>query len=155
SAWDDVVRILDAERQRGHAFLVAGLPYDEMREAVPPLINQIRDGARRIDRIIADLKDFARPGPRVRMHVKLNDVVAHVVRLLRQLIHQRTDRFELVLESTALALYGDPQQVEQVVVNLVINALEALPDRTRGVTVTTARDLPANTVVFEVRDEGV
>jgi signal transduction histidine kinase len=52
-------------------------------------------------------------------------------------------------------LLGDRQHVEQVVVNLVINALEALSHRSAGVTVTTAFDAAASTVSLEVRDEGV
>jgi signal transduction histidine kinase len=41
------------------------------------------------------------------------------------------------------------------VVNLVTNALEALPDRRCGVTVATAFDAIKRQVVIEVRDEGV
>jgi signal transduction histidine kinase len=45
--------------------------------------------------------------------------------------------------------------VEQIVVNLLTNALEALPDRTYGVTVTTAFDAAARRVTLAVCDEGV
>jgi polar amino acid transport system substrate-binding protein len=44
--------------------------------------------------------------------------------------------------------------LEQVVVNLLTNALEALPDRTRGVTVTTAFEAAARRVTLAVWDEG-
>jgi signal transduction histidine kinase len=52
-------------------------------------------------------------------------------------------------------LRGNAQHVEQVVVNLLTNALEALPDRQCGGTVTTACDAAEHRVVPEVRDEGV
>jgi signal transduction histidine kinase len=50
---------------------------------------------------------------------------------------------------------ADAQHVEQIVVNLLTNALEALPDRKHGVTVTTAFDAAERSVLLEVRDEGV
>ena len=49
---------------------------------------------------------------------------------------------------------GNPQQIEQVIVNLVGNALEALPDSSRGIAVSTRWEADARCVVLEVRDEG-
>jgi signal transduction histidine kinase len=155
STWDDVVNILDSHRREGHEFSIGGLPYDEMRRTVPPLIRQIGDGARRIERIILDLKDFARPRSRVTERYELNDVVHRALRLLTHVIQRRTDHFQVELGPDLPPLSGDSQQVEQVVVNLVINALEALPDRTGAVKVTTRFDAETDTAVLEVRDDGV
>jgi signal transduction histidine kinase len=91
----------------------------------------------------------------VRGSFQLNDVVGHAVRLLTHVIQKRTDHFRVELASNLPLLEGDPQQVEQVVVNLVINALEALPDRTGAVTLTTGFDAEEARVRVEVRDDGV
>jgi polar amino acid transport system substrate-binding protein len=53
------------------------------------------------------------------------------------------------------SLTGDEQHVEQIVVNLLTNAAEALPDRKHGVTVATSFDDGEHGVILEVRDEGV
>jgi polar amino acid transport system substrate-binding protein len=45
--------------------------------------------------------------------------------------------------------------LEQVVVNLLLNACQALPDRERGIVVATFLDPGCRQVVLEVRDEGV
>jgi signal transduction histidine kinase len=155
SAWDDVVDVLDVHRQEGHEFSIARLSYEEMRETIPPLIRQIGDGARRIERIIGDLKDFVRPGPRAREPFQLNDVATHAVRLLQHVIRKRTDQFRLDLAANVPLVRGDAQQIEQVIVNLVINALEALPERSAAVTVRTASDAETNMVSCEVEDDGV
>jgi len=155
-AWADAVDILDAHRREHGEFPVAGLSYAEMRGTIPALLQEVHDGAERVDRIVADLKDFARPqtrGTRRRFHV--NDAVQRAIRLLAHSIRTRTDQFEVALASDVPAIDGDAQQMEQVVVNLVTNALEALPDRKRAVRVTTAHDGTRRAVVLEVSDEGI
>jgi signal transduction histidine kinase len=154
-AWEDAVAVLDSCRPPGNQFSLAGLPYAEMRETVPSLIRQIRDGSRRIERIIADLKNFSRPGSAAHEPFQLNVVVDHALRLLTHIIQARTDRLHVVLAENLPPLFGDPQQVEQVVVNLVINALEALPNRQAGVTVRTSFQPDVHAVSLEVSDEGV
>jgi PAS domain S-box-containing protein len=155
-AWDDAVDILDTYARENGPFTLGGLPYAEMRDTIPALVHGVHDGALRIERIIADLKDFARP--RVRgghTVVQLNDAVQRALRLLAHLIRQRTDHFHVHLAQGLPSLWGDTQQVEQVVVNLLTNALEALPDRRHGVTVTTAYGTAERCILLEVRDEGV
>ena len=115
----------------------------------------MHDSARRIDRIIEDLKDFARPAPRAPTALQVNDAVQRALRLLAHLIKKHTDHLHVDLASGLPSVRGDAQHVEQIVVNLVTNALEALPDRRCGVTVATAFDAAERRVVLEVRDEGV
>ena len=87
--------------------------------------------------------------------MQVNDAVQRALRLLAHLIQQRTDHVHVDLAQCLPSVRGDAQHVEQIVVNLLTNALEALPDRRRGVTVTTARDTAQRCVLLEVRDEGV
>lgn len=155
-AWGDALEILDARQRERGEFSLAGLGYAEMRATIPTLLRELQDGARRVERIVRDLKDFARPSARGTRHpFALNDAVERALRVLAHPIRTRTRRFEVSLARDVPVLEGDVQQIEQVVVNLVMNALEALPDRERGVRVTTAFDPGGGAVVLEVRDEGV
>ena len=87
--------------------------------------------------------------------MQLNEAVERALRLLAHLVKNRTDRLHVGLAQGLPSLPGDAQHVEQIVVNLLTNAVEALPDRKRGVTVTTSFDASKRCVVLEVRDEGV
>jgi len=156
TAWDDAVDILDTYEQDNGTFSLAGLPYTEMRDTVSTLVRNMHDGALRIERIIDDLKDFARPRVRgVHTIVQVNDAVQRALRLLGHLIKRHTDHLHVDLAQSLPSVRGDAQHVEQIVVNLLTNALEALPDRRHGVTVTTAHDTAERCVLLEVRDEGV
>lgn len=155
-AWGDALTILDDYQARNGAFAIGGLPYAEMRESIPTLVRDIHDGALRIDRIVDDLKDFARPRPlSARATFQLNDTVEQAARLLAHVIAKRTARFELKLGDNLPLLHGDAQQVEQIIVNLMVNALEALADRDKAVCVSTDFDSGRGCVVLSVVDEGV
>jgi polar amino acid transport system substrate-binding protein len=123
--------------------------------AVPTLIGDIHDGARRIERFIDDLKHFSRPHARgAGNRLNLNDAVGRALRLLSHLIKSRTDHLNVALAQQLPDIIGDQQHVEQIAVNLLTNAVEALPDENRCITVTTAFDAAARAVVLKVRDEG-
>jgi len=153
-AWNDALEILDAHRRDTGDFSLSGLAYAEMRDSIPTLVEDIHDGARRIERIISDLKGFARPPSGGADMFSPNQAVERAVRLLAHAIKSRTNRFHVDLSADVPPVPGDAQHVEQVVVNLILNALEALPSRDRGVSVRTSSDEAERCVVLEVRDEG-
>jgi signal transduction histidine kinase len=155
-AWADALEILDSRQREQGEFSLAGLGYAEMRATIPTLLQEVQDSAGRIERIVRDLKDFARPpAGGSREPLVLNDAVQRALRLLAHSIRTRTHRFEMTLASDIPVMEGDVQQVEQIVVNLVMNALDALPDQDRMVCVTTAFDPEERAVVLQVCDEGV
>jgi polar amino acid transport system substrate-binding protein len=109
-----------------------------------------------VKRIVEDLKDFARQGdPALRDGVVLGDVVQTAVRLVEALITKSTHRFELDLARALPPVRGNPQRLEQVLVNLLVNACQALPDPSRGIRVRTFLDPVRGAVCAEIRDEGV
>ena len=75
--------------------------------------------------------------------------------LVRNLLDKCTARFTLDLDSSLPRVTGNFQQLEQVVINLLTNACQALPDRDRGVAVATRFHAASARLSLEVRDEGV
>jgi PAS domain S-box-containing protein len=154
--WAAALPILDAYSQRTSDFLLGGLPYAEMRDMLPLLIQDLHAGAQHIEGIINDLRNFARPGARrVRETVCLNDVVQRSVRLLRHLILGKTTHFQVALAESLPSVWGDAQHLEHVVVNLMVNALESLPDSACSVRVSTRYVTEEHGVILEVADRGV
>ncbi len=154
-AWLDAQEILDAHRDAHGDFEVAGLPYSRMRGELTRLLDEALDGARRIKRIVEDLKGFSRREDAQRAEViDVNAAVRAALRLVDPSVKKATRRLDVRLAEGMPWVRGDGQRLEQVVVNLVLNACQALPDPGRGITVTTAWDAAAHRVVVEVRDEG-
>ena len=153
-AWGDAESILEDYHRENGEFLIGGLPYAEMRETVPDLIRDMHAGAQRIERIVDNLKNFARPRQQaVQATLQVNDAVQRAVNLLRHRMSPEID-FRVDLSEGLPTLQGDAQQIEQVVVNLVTNALEALPEEGGQVTVATRYNQSDRLVEIEVRDTG-
>jgi polar amino acid transport system substrate-binding protein len=153
----DALEVLDARRaELGDDFTLAGLPYERMREELPRILDEMHAGARRIKHIVADLKDFARreDAPPL-VAVDINAVASASVRLVDASIRKATRRFSVELAPDLPKVRGNAQRIEQVVVNLLLNACQALPDPLRAVRLVTRHDAASGEVVLQVIDEGI
>jgi polar amino acid transport system substrate-binding protein len=84
--------------------------------------------------------------------LSLNDVVTSSLRLLGNHIRKATSRFHTALSPELPLVSGNARRLEQVLVNLVINACQALDDVDRSIAIVTGR---TDTHVFvRVTDEG-
>ena len=156
SAWEDAVPVLDAYHRENGEFSLGGLPYSEMREVVPKLAAGISDASARIKAIVWNLKDFARQDvSRGQAPVRVNDAVRMAVTILNHEILRATHRFEVAYGEDLPPVMGSAQQLEQVVINLLNNALQALPSNQRGIRVSTRLAPETGEVEVCVADEGV
>jgi len=155
-AWQDAERIL-AEYRREHGdFPLGGLPYSEMREIVPKLLQGITDASWRIRNFVGDLKGFALTGTRDReCEVRVHEIIRSSVGILSHEIRKRCSRFQVDEAPGSLVVRGCRQELEQVLINLILNSLEALPDRDRAIQVSASTNESEGVVEIVVRDEGV
>ena len=93
------------------------------------LLDAIREEAGRIDRIVRGLLDYARPGDTEIAPTPPGDVVAGVRRLLESQgkLEGVQDVWEIGEDVPAVVM--NPHRFEQVMVNLLLNALDALASR--------------------------
>ncbi|MBC6903997.1 PAS domain S-box protein [Saccharophagus sp. K07] len=109
-----------------------GMSIDEIMSAMPELLADIKASCRRIDRIVKDLKDFSRPRDNAEfLPLDLNQVIEKTQSLLSSTLDKRKIRLEYDLAAELPQISGDSQQLEQILINLVSNALDAV-DETNG-----------------------
>lgn len=155
-SWQAAKPILEDYYRENGNFLLGGMMYSEMRENIPKLFSGILEGSERIKQIVADLKDYVRPDTSdLNQPVDLNTVIQSALSLLSNMVRKSTDRFSVDLEKNLPLVKGNFQRIEQVVINLVQNACQALPDRKKGIRVSTRWDETNRKVVLQVQDEGV
>lgn len=155
-AWADITKAIERCYDDTADIMLAGLPYRQAHTRITALIGDIRSGALRIQKIVDDLKSFSRPGEHNRSsQLHLNDVIQRSLDLLKHVIAKKTNRLGIDLSHDLPPVTGDPLQLEQVIVNLLMNALEALPDKDHGITVSSRWDKKQRRVEIGVRDEGI
>jgi two-component system NtrC family sensor kinase len=76
--------------------------------------------------IIRGLLDFARPTPPSRKPTDLNEVVRHAVAVVMNQLHMSHVNLALELAEDLPSAYADANQIQQVMVNLLLNAADAL-----------------------------
>ena len=154
-AWNDALTILREYHRENGEFFIGGVPFSTMENHFPQLLAGINDGARRISDIINNLKTFTRQD-RVAMerNVNLNKVVHSAVSLLHYEFVKHTEHFHLDLADGIPPVVGNRQQLSQVVINLLMNACQALTSKHQGIWLTTSYDKSSGTVTITVRDEG-
>ncbi len=119
------------------------------------MLDDMLAAARRIKHTVEDLKDFARREDAPRLEpIDLNEVARAAARLVSNAIRKATSRFETDLAAGLPRVRGNARRIEQVVVNLLLNACEALPRPDRAVRLVTRADPARGLVVLEVQDEG-
>jgi signal transduction histidine kinase len=87
----------------------------------------IGEQASRIARIIQQLLDYTRRGPPTRGPVDLNALARGTLVLLEHQIEKRRVQVEVV-EDDVPPIYGAAGQVQQVCLNLMLNAIQAMPE---------------------------
>jgi len=80
----------------------------------------------RIDRIIRGLLDYARPRPATAPPIDINDIVRSVVDLLARQGAFEGVQVDLELTRQELHIHGDRHDLEQLFVNLLLNAVDAM-----------------------------
>jgi PAS domain S-box-containing protein len=139
--------------QAAQSFLAARPP--DLREVAEALADIVEDDTRAAD-VINRVRTLLRRGELRKDALDVNEVVREVLGLLHSEIVQRDVSVELDLCSHPTAVLADRVQLQQVMMNLLMNALEALgdaPGDAGHVMVRTTLDQPSEMLV-EICDSG-
>jgi len=82
------------------------------------------------------------------------DLFENLHHLMQPTLAQKNIELEVILKDPDLFLEADPSLVEQVLINLVVNAVEALKDITSPRIVLSAGVAPSNKIIIKVADNG-
>jgi PAS domain S-box-containing protein len=155
-AWENAMPILETYYEENGDFIVGGMKFSEMRENIPALFTGISDGSKRIKRIVDDLKNYVRDDTAdLTQTVDINAVLKSAVSLLANLLKNATHKFSVAYGKNLPLLKGNFQRLEQVMINLIQNACQALSNNDKGIFISTANDNQQSNIVITIRDEGV
>jgi PAS domain S-box-containing protein len=112
----------------------------------------IGEGIERLRHVVGSMLDLHRTPAAPQMAVNLNDTIEKVLALVRQQTTEHSVRVRTELALNLPAVTGSPQEIQQVLLNLALNAIEAMPE---GGDLTFGTRDAGESVVVTVRDTGV
>src|SRR5437867_5756495 len=127
----------------------------DLREFHDLLADIVADGRRAGD-VIRGIQTMVKKGGPTRQHVNLNDLVANVVRMINPNAMHHSCEVQSLLEPDLPPIEADPIQLQQVLINLVINAFDAMRNTSlsrRKVVIATERN-GDGAICMSVRDYG-
>jgi signal transduction histidine kinase len=89
----------------------------------------IQTEVKRLESFLGELRDFLRPAQPTKQEIDLNQVIREVKALMEEAIQEKGIRLEDRLHPNLPPVEADPNQLKQVLLNLVKNALEATEDQ--------------------------
>ncbi|MCP4682807.1 MAG: PAS domain S-box protein [Desulfobacterales bacterium] len=126
------------------------------------LLTKMEDNVDRASRIINHMRQFARKSETDLKYIRVNEVLERAFEIFSQQLKVRGIELIQDLEDNLPGIMADPGRLEQVFINLLVNARDAIEEKSK----TTGRDMEENRitirtrsddkdVIVEVRDTGV
>jgi signal transduction histidine kinase len=132
-----------------------GLQFSFLKEKLPYLLGEMLLNADKIRQLTADMKAFSQQQiVGVTEPVDLNQVVESALRLTNYPLHQATTDLRIELAEELPTVQGRRHQLEQVVVNLLLNAAQALTSAVQAIRVSTSFNADEKQIVLDVVDRG-
>jgi signal transduction histidine kinase len=129
-------------------------PVPELAE-VRACVEQIVTQGRRAGDVVQRLRALSKNGEPQRARLSINDVIGEAVTLVERELDEHAISWKLKLEPGLPEVSGDRVQLQQVIINLVVNAVHAMePAAVREMCVESLRS-PAGLVHISVSDCGV
>ncbi len=153
--WKDAEKVFQKYYESQGNFFLGGVSFTEIKDMVPRILTGNIEGAVRISNIISGLKDFSRQKDTRQMgRIDINKVINFAISILNKQIKNHTNAFRLELGENIPEVVGNSQQIEQVIINVVQNALQALPNRKSAVHLSSLLDKESGFIKVKVKDEG-
>jgi two-component system NtrC family sensor kinase len=128
--------------------------YDSLsREQRLELMGSVEEETKRIEEIVRNLLDFAKPKAADLKETDINSTVQKSVKLMRNTLDISNIELDLSLDSSVPHVFIEEPQIQQVLVNLILNAVQAMSPRGKLFLKTRAGG-GGGTVIIEVRDTG-
>lgn len=125
---EDLLPVLDTYAGDHPEFEISTMPYTEFREDVFRLLGNLENGTAKISSFVSNLREFSRVGKGTgfRDWVDLREVIERGVAICRNRLNRTVRTFRWNVPEDLPPVFTDPGAIEQLVINLLINASAAV-----------------------------
>ena len=127
---------------------------DEKRQEITGCLDLIEGESKRCGDLVKNMLTFSRSAPMNLEWTNVNTIVDRCLRLVQHQLELGSVQLQVDLAEDVPMLHCDPSQVEQVLLALIMNAIDAMPRG--GNLLLRSRSLPqSRQVELQVRDDGM
>lgn len=153
--WADVRPLLKIASDGNQHRKFGGYDLDFLENQFLQLIVDMDMAASRISKIVKDLKNFSRRSQiRDKAPINLNAAVTAAVRLAKTTIRKSGVKLSLNLSDDLPQIQGNLTSIEQVALNVIINAIQAIDHDEGRIAILTGEDRAEGNVYIAVHDNG-
>jgi signal transduction histidine kinase len=154
-AWAAFTPALDEHFNTHKDARVCHMSYPDLSRRIEMMLTAMEDSAARIKRIITELTDFSRPpGQDMNALIDINLVVTKSLDLAHSILKKATHHLSVDLAADVPKIPGNAQRLQQVMINILVNAGQALENPEQFIHVKTIHPPGSGFVVIEVTDSG-
>jgi PAS domain S-box-containing protein len=153
--WKDLLSLVEecAEKEPGRRY--GGLYFGFLKENLDQLISDMDIAANRVAAIVKGLKDFSRKTSSMeKQKVNINIAVENAIRLAGSTVKKSGITLALGLTPNLPSINANLQNLEQIILNLLINAVQAIEHNYGEIRITTSYNKHQGAVVLSVQDNG-
>lgn len=153
--WSDVEKAISKLSGVAESLTFGGLSLSEITDMIPKMLKGNFEGCLRISNIISGLKDYTRSGDSDNFEeFDINKRIEFSTAILGSEIKKYTNNFNLDLGKDLPAVRGNRGKIEQVMINIIQNALFSLNRRSDGIFISSGFEKNSNELKIVIRDEG-
>ncbi|MDY7030437.1 MAG: PAS domain S-box protein [Thermodesulfobacteriota bacterium] len=153
--WEDFDPILEEFSEMKPKMRYGGLTYDFLKENLPLLLSDTDMAANRMARIVSDFKNFAKQSNVIdKEPIQINTAVENAIRLVGSTLKKSSIDLKLCLQDNLPHIEGNLQSIEQIVLNLTLNAAQAIDHERGEIEVFTGFDEKDGRIFVSISDNG-
>ncbi len=154
--WDIFKPILNSYASVHPDWKKGNMSLNELMEDMHEIIDAIKIGSDRINRVVKNLKDFARLDETVHTRpVNVNEAIQNTLTIVGAQLRKSVGEIDFRPAENLPEIQGHFQKLEQVVANILVNAAEFVPDKGAGrVSITTRYLDRLRSIVIQIEDNG-
>ena len=153
--WVDLLPILMERKQIEPERKFGGFAYDFLTDNLDQLIADMEMAAHRIAKTVSDLKNYSRQSNVAeKMPLQVNSAVKNALRLAQSTLRKSDVNIRLNLADDLPDIEGNLQSIEQIILNITINAIHAVHHSRGEIEITTGLRIKDGMVYIRITDNG-
>jgi CheY-like chemotaxis protein/two-component sensor histidine kinase len=153
--WSDLLPVLMEKKERVPHQKFGGFTYEFLEDNLTQLVADMDMAANRVAKIVSDLKNFSKQSNVAeKSTMQVNAAVKNAIRLAQTTLRKSGVRIQPDLDENLPLIKGNLQSIEQIILNIIINAIQAIDHMDGIIRITTGFQRKDARICLQITDNG-